>query len=83
MLGGPLLKRTSDAVADALQQVLSLPAIVEERATAELALDLFRRHHHDWDDCVVAALALGTSEGVVASFDRDFNRIPGVTRIEP
>ena len=43
---------------------------------------VYERSNVDFGDAYIAALAL-ESDGQVISFDRDFDRIPGVTRVEP
>lgn len=76
-------KQSKTQVAQYLSSFLRLPAVkFPEPRRALVALDIFERSNIDFGDAYVAALAL-ESDGQVISFDRDFDRIPGVTRVEP
>lgn len=83
VLGGARLGFTRMEVAAAIEAVLALPATLEDRDLVNLALDLFRTVHNDWDDCLVAAYALRRAHGRLVSFDKGLERIPGVVRLEP
>ena len=48
-----------------------------------LALRLYARHNVDWTDAFVAAQLLSQNESSIYSYDRDFDRIPGIVRREP
>jgi predicted nucleic acid-binding protein len=47
------------------------------------ALSLYQGKNLDFADAFLAAVALRRGPQAVYSFDQDFNRIPGVTRLEP
>lgn len=71
------------AIADVVQSVLDLPITVLDRAEVELALDLYRDVHPDWDDCLLAAYARTRAGGRVLSFDRGLARMPGLSLTAP
>lgn len=76
-------KQSKAQVAQYLSSFLRLPAVkFPEPRRALLALDVFERSNIEFGDAYLAALAL-ESDGQVISFDRDFDRIPGVTRVQP
>lgn len=71
-------------IADALLELLQPETIVNpSKGEAQLALVLFRERNLDFADALLAARALSTDDNEVASFDRDFDRVPGVVRREP
>lgn len=67
----------------AIRGILDSTITVIDRPVVERALDLFEQHHSDWDDCLLAAYAMESTEGRVASFDRGLGRIPGITILTP
>jgi predicted nucleic acid-binding protein len=72
-------------IRDNLLDILRLPGVViPGKRSFRRVFDLYvSRRSISFADCYHAVLAqrLGVSE--VVSFDRDFDRLPGVTRIEP
>jgi predicted nucleic acid-binding protein len=56
---------------------------MDNKPTVLFALELFGRHRIDFGDACVAAEAMMLGNGDVYSYDHDFDRIPGITRIEP
>jgi uncharacterized protein len=58
------------------------PLSIQSPARIAAAFEIYDVLNVDFGDAYVAASALD-ADGEVISFDRDFNRIPGVTRIEP
>lgn len=67
-----------------LYPLLSLSGLqVANRTALLLALDLYTIHNIDFEDAVIAAHMQLQNEAEVYSYDRGFNRIPGVTRLEP
>ena len=80
---GRTYKRSKANIAELMSSFLALPAVRFPRERrALLALDLFKQSNISFADAYLAALAL-ESDGQVFSFARDFDRIPGITRIEP
>lgn len=72
-------------VAELLLRLIDLPGFgVEQKRVIRQALDLFVAHSAiDYDDCYHAAIVLARGETQVMSFDRDFDRLPAIQRVEP
>ena len=81
VLTAPALGRSRLETVAALRAILALPVRVTERSIVEAALQLYESIHDDWDDCLVAAYAIASTAGRVASFDTRLGRVPGLTRI--
>ena len=80
---GRTYKMSRPQVVRLMRGFLMLPAVTfPRRRRALVALEIFERSSFSFADAYVAALAM-ESDGQVISFDRDFERIPGVTRVEP
>lgn len=54
-----------------------------DKATLQLALGLFHERNIAFVDALLAAKVLKSGEQELYSFDRDFDRIPGLLRREP
>ncbi|MBI3970040.1 MAG: PIN domain-containing protein [Chloroflexi bacterium] len=54
-----------------------------DRETLQLALALFDANTLDFAGALLAARVLQTGNRDIYSFDRDFDRVPGITRREP
>jgi len=48
-----------------------------------LALRLYVRHNIDWTDAFVAAQVISQKARTIYSYDRDFDRIADIVRVEP
>lgn len=83
VLSGSVLAYSRSDVVSAVEKLLALPLRFQDSSVVELALTLYRDHHPDWDDCVIAAYALERANGRLVSFDRGLRRIPGLQRQEP
>lgn len=84
VLTGPIMRRERQAVARELALLMELPGLrLENKATMRRALDLFTKQAIDWVDAYHAALLLEQDSPELYSFDRDFDRIPGLRRLEP
>ena len=67
-----------------LLEVLAQIAIkARDKDVLRVALVLFQEKNVDFVDAVIAAQMLSDGEFDIYSFDRDFDRIAGITRIEP
>ena len=67
-----------------LLEVLAQDAIkARDKDVLRMALVLFQEKNVDFVDALVAAQMLADGESDIYSFDRDFDRIAGITRIEP
>jgi predicted nucleic acid-binding protein len=76
-------KRGRTEIAETVSDFISHPSVrFPQRDRALTALSIFDSNNVDFGDAYIAALAL-ESDGRVISFDRDFDRIPGLTRVEP
>ncbi|MCE7938333.1 hypothetical protein DCC79_06105 [bacterium] len=74
--------------ADLLLRLLEMPGVgLEQKRTIRQALELFVAHPRvDYDDCYHcyhAALVMARGERRVMSFDRHFDQIAGIERVEP
>jgi predicted nucleic acid-binding protein len=83
VLRGALYGWGRESLVKAVQAMLDLPAVIEDRDVMDMAADFFENVHNNWADCVVAAYALSRAEGRLLSFDRGIDRIPGLRREEP
>jgi predicted nucleic acid-binding protein len=83
VLSGSTYGLTRDEIRDGLSALLEVPGlrVVDNRALLR-ALELYASLAIDFIDAYNGALAEATG-GVVYSFDKDFDRIPGVTRLTP
>ena len=79
-----LYNRPRSEVANALTLwVKSRNVRVSNRRTVLRALELFGTMNLDFGDCVIIASMEKARSDTVYSFDEDFDRIKGITRIEP
>jgi predicted nucleic acid-binding protein len=77
-------RKPKQAISDALLPLLELPGLtLHGKRRYRRAFDLYVRHNLPFADAYHAAVmeSLGVAE--VISFDRHFDRIPGITRTEP
>jgi len=74
-----------DAAAQGLREILELESIViADKAALIHAFDLFAVFKQlSFADCYHAALSLEHNNGEIYTFDKEFRRIPGITRLEP
>lgn len=72
------------AVRDLLVPLLLMPAFrVPDIETALRALDVFASTRLDFGDAMIVAAMEAAGSGTLVSYDRDFDAIPGVIRVEP
>lgn len=70
--------------ADLLIRILDLPAVeVTDEVMLRDSVDLWAEGRLDFADAYLAALSRRVSGSGVLSFDRDFDRVPGVIRVDP
>ena len=77
-------RQSKQAISDALLPLLELPGInLPGKRRYRRAFDLYVRYNLPFADAYHASAmeSLGIAE--VISFDRHFDRIPGITRVEP
>ena len=71
-------------IASLLLSLFDLPHLkVPQKAVLRRAFELYLEHTIDFIDCYHAAFVLHRTGSEVISFDRDFDRIRGVSRVEP
>ena len=67
-----------------LLDILALPGLrLANKSVYRRALDLYASINLDFTDCLIVARMEHAKITDVFSFDRDFEQIPGITRIEP
>jgi len=72
------------AIRTFLAGVLAFPGVsIAHKGTYLRALELYEAHNVDFEDALIAAHMERTGTAAVVSFDRDFDRIPGITRRDP
>ena len=71
-------------IADKLAALLDMPPFYfPDRESLSQALHLYKTLNIDFIDAFLATSALGSSSKRIYSFDKDFDRVPGVIRTEP
>jgi predicted nucleic acid-binding protein len=77
-------KRTKPDIVEVLLRFLSTDGIDSRGGVAiEHALVIYDAYNVDFADALLAARAKTSVDSAICSFDRDFDRIAGVVRIEP
>lgn len=73
-----------DAIAESMASFVAADGIeTESQAEVMLALSLYREKNIDFADALLAARALLSGPPVIYSFDRHFDRVPGIQRRTP
>ena len=71
-------------IRDLLYPLLSLPGLkLAQRKTYLWALDVYAGYNVDFEDALIVAQLERQKETELYSYDRDFDQVPGITRIEP
>ncbi len=71
-------------IAEFMRAILAFePMIVDSPARVLRALELYDEHRIHFAESYLAACAEVTGVGVVASFDRDLDRVTTIRRLEP
>lgn len=77
-------RQPKEAISAALRLFVALPSVALPAKTRILrALDLYADLNLPFADAYHAAVALDAGIEEILSFDRDFGRIAGITRVEP
>ncbi len=72
------------AIAQALLPLIDLPGLkVRGKPHLRRALDWYVRHNLSFTDAYLAALTREQKLPALVTFDRDYDRIPGIPRVEP
>jgi predicted nucleic-acid-binding protein len=71
-------------VAELARSVVAFPAVVcVDDALLLRTIELYEVHRLDFTGAYLVASAEATGVSVVASFDRDIDRVPSIQRLEP
>ena len=71
-------------VARALRSVLALPSVHSpDRDVLLRSIEVYEKHGLDFADAYLVAVAEASGVGAVISFDRDFDKLETIARIEP
>jgi predicted nucleic-acid-binding protein len=71
-------------VAAVLRPVLTISGLrIEHKESILSALDLWESSPLDFEDCLSVEHLLRANLSTVFSYDRHFDRVPGITRLEP
>lgn len=71
-------------ISQRLTAIIDLPGLrLPNKPIYRRALDLYATTHLDFVDCVVVAQMERAKLTQLLSFDQDFDKIPGITRVEP
>jgi predicted nucleic acid-binding protein len=71
-------------IRDALLDILSLPGIhVPRKRRFSRIFDLYTSYNLSFVDAYIAVEAERLTSSTLTSFDKGFDRIPGITRVEP
>jgi predicted nucleic acid-binding protein len=77
-------KRAKADISGFLLPLIELPGILlPQKRLFRAAFDLYVQRNLPFADAYHAALMLRTGLSAIVTFDRDFDRIPGITRQEP
>ncbi len=73
-----------DDAAREVRSILELDALpIPDKRQLRMAFDLFEAHRKlSFADCYHAALAFSSCGGEIYTFDKEFDRVPNLTRIE-
>lgn len=67
-----------------LEPLVATPGLRLERKRLLIrALQIYAETNIDFEDAIIVAHIESDDDPTVISFDRNFDRIPGVTRVEP
>ena len=70
-------------IVNAITGLINLNTIISDKDLFLIVLKLFKTYNIDFIDAYLAANILRDGKGNMYSYDRDFDKIPGITRREP
>lgn len=77
-------KQRKSKIQDILAPILELKGLhFSSKAAARRALQLYVQKNIDWTDAFVASQMLSKKKNQIYSYDRDFDKVPGIDRLEP
>ena len=75
---------TRQEIRNLLHPLLSLPGLkLTHRSSYLLALDLYAATPLDFEDALAVAQMKRQNIGEILSYDRHFDQVPGISRVEP
>ncbi|MGH2557970.1 MAG: PIN domain-containing protein [Thermomicrobiales bacterium] len=85
VLSSPVTYRMDrEDIATRLRPILELKGLrIDHKRAILLALDRYEQTRLDFEDCVVVAHTIRMELNGIYSYDRGFDRVSGVQRIEP
>jgi len=84
VLGG--MKVPKEEIARTVRGWLNLPGVAPlgiDIGVVHTSLDLFVEKNLKWSDALIAARMIEWGHTEICTFDRHFDRIPGINRVEP
>jgi uncharacterized protein len=79
-----LYRRSREEIRTLLRPLLLLPGFkVQNKLLVLRALDIYAGMNIDFGDAMIAAYAERRGQPILYSYDHDFDRVPGVRRLEP
>jgi predicted nucleic acid-binding protein len=83
-VGASFYQLSRENIVRPLLEFLAHPGVrALDKPALQLALGLYQQQSIDFTDALLAAKALLIGDHDIYSFDRDFDRIPGIRRLEP
>lgn len=77
-------KQPRERIRDLIITILSLPGLIfSNKDIAFNALDIYVENKIDWTDAFTASQMIAQGITEIFSFDKHFDQIKGITRIEP
>ena len=77
-------KFPSASISRVIQELIGHPGLeVEDKPGIWMALDIYHNQNIDFVDALVAVRMAQRGVNEIFSFDQDFDRLPGITRIAP
>lgn len=80
------MKIPNEEIAQAVRRWLNLPGVASlgiDIGVVHTSLDLFVEKNIKWPDALIAAHMIASGYTEVCTFDRHFDRIQGISRVEP
>ena len=75
---------SKNEIAEILTQFLFSDGLtVENLGSIIEALALYQKNNLDFADAFLSVVSLGDDQPIIYSFDHDFDRVTGITRLEP
>lgn len=76
-------KRKKEEFIEALEAFIALEFVNADKKLLGTAIEIYKKFNVDYIDAYLAALMQKKNIKILYSFDRDFDKIPGIRRLEP